>query len=306
MDPTRDVNDVLSHFGIKGMHWGVRKNGEKGVGKAAAKIAKEDRKFEKQANNPHTAMAVWGHSVVTLKKSGDLQAINNKPEYAAAKWRLKLGVAKRELQHKYDDEVAGKLLQHLKKNANEIVNRSGTRQFDIELAHKKAKVFRASTTSWAITTRDLKQNAEGDLSIRIVRDVYGRIIDMIPEETALQQSVSDDDILAHFGIKGMKWGQKKVRPVSSDARAKATVKELVKKDKVGSVTNLQLQEAIKRMQLEQDFKRLSVNEKSGVSRWIASTMLEIGKKEVQAYAAKKVAAAIAKTAVKKVVTAGIA
>lgn len=111
-----------------------------------------------------------------------------------------------------------------------------------------------------------------------------------------------DDVLAHFGIRGMKWGKKKARPVSADAKNKQAIKEKVKANKVGSATNKQLQEAIRRMQLEQDFKRLSVNEKSGVARWISSAMLEIGKREVQTYAAKKVAALVAK----KVATAGVA
>lgn len=112
---------------------------------------------------------------------------------------------------------------------------------------------------------------------------------------------SVEDVLAHFGIKGMKWGRKKARPLSTEAKTKATVKAKVKKDKVGSVSNAQLQKAIERMRLEQDFKRLAVNEKSGVSRWIASTMMEIGKREVQAFAAKKVAAAVAR----KVATGGL-
>lgn len=304
MDSTASVDQVLAHFGIKGMKWGVRKNSDGAAATSGGKkIAKEDLKFEKQAFNPHTAAALWGHSVVTLKKSGDLKAINNKPEYAAAKWRLKLGVAKRALQNKYDDEVAGKLLEHLKTNANQIVNRSATRQFDIEVAHKKAKVIRASTASWAITTRDIQHADIPDLKIRIVRDTFGRIIDMIPELSSLEQSEKVEAALMHFGIKGMKWGKHKApRPVSAEARQKQDVKTQVKKTKLASVSNADLQAAIRRMQLEQDFKRLSVNEKSGVGRWISSTMLEIGKREVQAAAGRKVAGLLAK----KVVTAGVA
>lgn len=299
MDGAGTVDDILEHFGIKGMRWGVRKGSDQGPDK---KIRKLDAKFEKLANKPDIHMRLWAHSVVTLKKSGDLNKINNKPQYQAAKWRLKFGVAKKELQEKYEDEIAGKLLQHLKKNASEIVNRSGTRQLNIEVAHKKAKVLRASTAVWRITTQEIKQAAEGDLVIRIIRDEVGRIIDMIPEIDKLEQSSMDDDVLAHFGIKGMKWGQKKARPVSTDAKQKQSIKEEVKKNKVASISNADLQTAIRRMQLEQDFKRLSVNEKSGVSRWIASTMLEIGKKEVQSLAAKKVAAFVAK----KAVTGGVA
>lgn len=111
-----------------------------------------------------------------------------------------------------------------------------------------------------------------------------------------------EDVLAHFGVKGMKWGQKKARPVSDEAKNKAEVKAEVKTNKVASVSNKQLQDAIRRMQLEQDFKRLSVNESSGVKRWVSSVMLEIGKREVQAYAAKKLTVG----AIKKVVTSGIA
>lgn len=301
MGRTRAVDDVLMHFGIKGMKWGVRKNPEQ---HAANKIRKLDAKFEKVANKADTHMRLWTHSVVTMKKSGDLKRINDKPEYAASKWRLKFGVAKRELQRKYEDEIAGKLMEHLKKNANEIVNRSATRKLDVEQLYKDGKVLRESKSVWRIVTVPIKQADGGSLVIRLVRDEFDRIIDMIPEEdTTLEQGFdAAENVLAHFGIKGMKWGQRKARPVSADAKQKQGVKDRVKKNKVGSVSNTDLQAAIRRMQLEQDFKRLSVNERSGVARWISSAMLEIGKKEVQAYAAKKVASVVAK----KVATAGLA
>lgn len=304
MDGTdAEVNDFLEHFGIKGMKWGIRKNPDR----AASKVRKLDEKFEKAAVNPYTHQNLWMQSVSTLKKSGDLKKINNKPEYAASKWRLRLGVAKRELQNKYEDEVAGKLMEHIKKNAGEIVNRSGTRRFAIDQAYratgkKGAKVLRESQSSWRIVTTDIQQADDGSLLIRVIRDEVGRIIDLIPEETTMNQSDEFENFLEHFGIKGMKWGVRKARPLSADAKAKQAVKDKVRQDKVGSVTNLKLQQAIRRMQLEQDYKRLSVNEKNGVARWLSSMMLEIGKKEVQAYAAKKVAGAIAK----KVATAGVA
>lgn len=113
-----------------------------------------------------------------------------------------------------------------------------------------------------------------------------------------------NNVLAHFGIKGMKWGQRKKKPlpVSRDAKQKLNIKERVKKEKVASVSNKDLRAAIERMRLEQDFKRLKVNEQSGITRWISSTLLEIGKREVQVAATKAVATAIAK----KAATGGIA
>lgn len=103
--------------------------------------------------------------------------------------------------------------------------------------------------------------------------------------------------LKHYGVKGMKWGQKKKNPASGDSSAKTATKTAVKKKGLHTVSNADLQAAIRRMQLEQDFKRLSVNEKSAVTRWVSSTLLEIGKREVQQQAAKRVAGALAKKAV---------
>lgn len=104
------------------------------------------------------------------------------------------------------------------------------------------------------------------------------------------------DFLQHYGVKGMKWGKKK-NPASSDSAASTTVKTSIKKKGVHTVSNKDLQTAIERMRLEQDFKRLKVNERSAATRWIASTLLEVGKREVQARVAKKVVGSVAKKAV---------
>jgi hypothetical protein len=94
----------------------------------------------------------------------------------------------------------------------------------------------------------------------------------------------------------MRWGKKK-NPASSDAAASKTVRTTAKKKGIHTVSNKDLQTAIERMQLEQNFKRLKVNEKSAVTRWISSTLLEFGKREVQAKVAKKFAGGIVKKAV---------
>lgn len=107
---------------------------------------------------------------------------------------------------------------------------------------------------------------------------------------------SVDDFLRHYGVKGMKWGKSK-NPASADAAASKNVRVTAKKKGVHTVSNKELQTAIERMRLEQDFKRLKVNEKPVVTRWISSTLLEIGKREVQTRLAKKVVGGVAKKAV---------
>lgn len=115
-----------------------------------------------------------------------------------------------------------------------------------------------------------------------------------------------EEVLAHFGVKGMKWGTRggkatKQAP-SRDSTQATMLRARAKTSKVKSLSNVELQQVITRMNLEQQFKRLSVNEKPAVQRWIASTLLEVGKREVQVAAGKKLAAAVAK----KAATGGVA
>lgn len=113
-----------------------------------------------------------------------------------------------------------------------------------------------------------------------------------------------EDFLAHYGVKGMKWGTRRAAVTkegpSKDAQAALALRARAKTSKPKALSNAELQQAINRMNLEQQFKRLSVNEQPAVKRWIASTLLEIGKREVQVAIGKKVGATIAK----KVATGG--
>jgi hypothetical protein len=116
-----------------------------------------------------------------------------------------------------------------------------------------------------------------------------------------------EEFLAHYGVKGMKWGTKKAAKLpkegpSKDAQTALDIRARAKRSKPKALSNAELQQAINRMNLEQQFKRLSVNEKPAIRRWMASTLLEIGKREVQVSLGKKVAATVAK----KVATGGAA
>jgi hypothetical protein len=102
---------------------------------------------------------------------------------------------------------------------------------------------------------------------------------------------SVENFLAHYGVKGMKWGVRvrsssKEAP-SEDSNRSTAIRARAKTGKVKALSNKELQEAINRMNLEQQFKRLSTNERPVVTRFIASTLMEIGKREVQQAIAKK-------------------
>lgn len=72
-----------------------------------------------------------------------------------------------------------------------------------------------------------------------------------------------DEVLEHYGVKGMKWGQRKKRsrqtePDSVDTARVVNLKSGVKAQKTTRhLSNEQLEDAIKRMRLEQEFTKLS-------------------------------------------------
>lgn len=71
-----------------------------------------------------------------------------------------------------------------------------------------------------------------------------------------------EEVLEHFGVKGMKWGQhKKSRQTesdSADAQKVGGIKTRVKTQKTTKIlTNQELRDALDRMRLEQEFSKLS-------------------------------------------------
>lgn len=121
----------------------------------------------------------------------------------------------------------------------------------------------------------------------------GDQVDGSADSTGTGRVRSVEDFLAHYGVKGMRWGVRggksaKEAPSADAAKSKA-IRARAKKGKPRVLSNEELQTAINRMNLEQQFKRLTVNEKPAVTRFISSTLMEIGKREVQATIAKKVA-----------------
>ena len=91
-----------------------------------------------------------------------------------------------------------------------------------------------------------------------------------------------EDFLAHYGVKGMKWGRRKADrlPASSEAASATDAVKKAKANSVKSLSNDELRMAIQRMQLESQFNQLrpkSVPEHA--RKFVTSTVLQIGKEQ---------------------------
>lgn len=288
---------ILQHFGVKGMKWGHRK-GSTATSKAGKKVAKADKKFESVNARYSKTFEIADAARTSFKSSGDLKKISDK--YSSQ--LTSSFSANRQVKKAYDAEVQQSFMKHLKAAADkQSPNASGTRKYTITVPPKRPD-------RWIVTTTEIKHASES-VEFEIVRDKNGLIIDIKPVTDLQQSALAAEEFLEHYGVKGMKWGKRK-NPASADAAAKATTKTAVKSKGLHTVSNADLQTAIRRMQLEQDFKRLSTNERSVVARWISSTIQDIGRQQVNAQVKKKfgpkeAAKTVAKTAAVKAATGGL-
>lgn len=123
-----------------------------------------------------------------------------------------------------------------------------------------------------------------------------------------QGQAAAEEFLEHFGVKGMKWGKhksgsssvpsgkvtvdvnKKGRPVASgghgftlkeEAARKLATQQVARKSGLHTLSNKELQDAVTRMNLEQQFVRLSPqSKKQKVKKFVAETLLGVGKQQV--------------------------
>lgn len=98
-----------------------------------------------------------------------------------------------------------------------------------------------------------------------------------------------DDVLAHYGIPGMKWGVLRARgpagTVSSNPAVKAgpTVAgvKTVTPAKPRKLSDADLQAAVQRMRLEREFRQLAAERTKKGESFTKNMMKEIGKKQVK-------------------------
>lgn len=129
-----------------------------------------------------------------------------------------------------------------------------------------------------------------------------------------------DEVLAHFGIPGMKWGRhsttptavsvkerpgKKVKasggqrqPASADAIATAVSKQTAKKSTTDALSNKDLQAMVTRMNLEQQYSKLKysnapVNALGVGAKFAGSILKDAGKQQATKIVANKMGEGIA-------------
>lgn len=102
-----------------------------------------------------------------------------------------------------------------------------------------------------------------------------------------------DEFLAHFGIMGMKWGRRRPRGANGlvDKSAKATVdrsklagaRRSKPESSAKSMTNDELQSAIRRLQMEQQYAQLTAKRKPALRAEVEKIVVNALRQNAQAY-----------------------
>ena len=282
MTQKEEVLDFLAHYGVKGMKWGVRKDGRP---RAQARAEKKDRAW---TSNAQAAFNKVAQAAGTQMNKEVLPKINEKYVVEGK------GIPKAKFDA-YTKEVQSAYAELLDMHMTNRIGRSpsGKHELKWHTEHPDTKlpwaelVYTEKTLGHTETEElivGLVKNADGTVTLKVVPrdDPEELIADTKEVEHTMTNDI--DDFLAHYGVKGMKWGVRRDRGSSgssskgranaSDASSKpkkpAKRKEdlsrysddklaskLSEKKGLDALSDAELSRLTKRMQLEQSYRELS-------------------------------------------------
>lgn len=268
------VDDILMHFGVKGMRWGVSRSSERATARAGRKAARKekrkafgdrinkaiethmDNRFEAKANSFEKKVELHNRAGDIMDRHGDIDRINNKSQYIEAASHGILLNSNHPITQKYEKEYMGVYVKRIKEAAAEQgTNWSGTRK--LTAVRNDNDVLGFSVRAVDVT------HAEDNtlVSVRFVKDDAGRITGFeIVNDAIAQASLFIGETLKHHGVKGMKWGKTTKRSAAPTPKVTITTKGKKNKTKVAGGEGVPIhKDAVAKVTVGQVKKKSGVN-----------------------------------------------
>lgn len=277
--------DILRHFGIKGMRWGVR---TRSSGSGGSSGARAQQKWEKKAGS-HKVFLKTYNAAAGRMNSHEIGRINNKPQYKNVDFTLAKNA---KLNERYLKEMNDTFLKTMNEEAAKNLGPSpkGTK---LQFVAIKDAAGNHTGGIGAILVDTVKHDSVsfGGVKIDISSDSTGHITGItFSSDTVEHDAITrGEEFLEHFGIKGMRWGVRtrsrgsggstssgssghnisldkhgrmvvdntKGHGPSQDAMRAAAVKAVAKGSGLHAISNNDLQHLVTRMNLEQQYSRLT-------------------------------------------------
>ena len=255
-----EIEDFLEHYGVRGQKWGVRRTQKK--------IAKADKKFERNAVSTKKYFEVY-NAMANRMNATEIDRINNSPKF---KGRRPLDDLASPVAKAYMEEYSRTATKILNEESTSRIgtNASGTRKvvFDYDVANEMLPRLSIVDTD-SVTHND---PVDRDIDVEY-KDGY--IVRFSISEPMEQSDISVDEFLEHYGVRGQKWGVRKQR-TAKDTQEIAKRKKVVSKRR--TLSDKDIKTYIDRLSSEKKLKTLVAEDVSPGKTVVKKIMSESGQK----------------------------
>lgn len=298
------MDAFLEHHGVKGMKWGVRNDkGHEGEQATTKKIAKEDKKFEKKNVGSLSSYFKVYNAASERMNNVEIARINSIPKFKGKDF-----TKDSPLRQAYYKEYSNTMTRILNEESDSRIgtNASGTKRFEFSY-----DVERGMPVGQLVDVKKAK-HAVGDPIVLTKVDSKGYIISI--KLDTVEHSSFPDEFLAHYGVLGMKWGHRNSDSVAlgqvitdqkkpgskvtasggkgftahPDAARAAAAKQVAKKSTTDALSNQELQALVTRMNLEQQYSKLSAGQTSPGKKFVTDILTNAAKQEATKFANAKI------------------
>jgi hypothetical protein len=253
----QEIIDVfIEHHGVKGMRWGVRRSQKK--------MAKKDKKWQKNIYSVHGAIAV--HNATAAIVNSKIDDLNNRHPDA----------------HLFDSPNSKETKAYIseyEKMVEKATHDAVQSVHGVSPSGKlRARLDTSNPEQWSVKVDSVEaKHADGtlpSLTFDVDQDPDGYVGDMHFVKEDLQQSAVIEEFIEHHGVKGMRWGVRRARG-SRVSKAKARTKYGKSPSRL---TNAELERRINRMQTEKRYNELNKRDVSNGERIASEILTNAGKK----------------------------